>query len=81
MTLDEVNKYFTEEKGKLDAKLRGDIQALKDQIQRDQMAWEDMLSGSVRADEKVVELRGALAAITETHDAQHLRIENFENEL
>ena len=81
MTLDEVNKYFTEEKGKLDAKLRGDIQALKDQIQRDQMAWEDMLSGSVRADQKVVELRGALAAITETHDAQRLRIEGFENEL
>jgi hypothetical protein len=50
MTIDEVNKYFTEEKCKIETKLRGDIQVLKDEMQRDQMAWEDMLSGSVRAD-------------------------------
>ena len=81
MTLDEVNKYFTEEKCKIETKLRGDIQALKDQMQRDQMAWEDMLSGSVRADQKVTELRGAMATITATNEAHSLRIENFDKEL
>ena len=45
------------------------------------MAWEDMLSGSVRADQKVVELRGVEAALTATGEAQRLRIENFDNEL
>ena len=81
MTIDEVNKYFTDEKCKIETKLRGDIQALKDEMQRDQMAWEDMLSGSVRADQKVMELQGALAAMTATNEAQSLRIENFDKEL
>ena len=50
-------------------------------MQRDQMAWEDMLSGSVRADKKVMELRGTIATITSTNEAHSLRIENFDKEL
>jgi hypothetical protein len=81
MTIDEVNQYFTEEKDKLQTKLRGDIEALKDQIQRDQMTWEDMLSSSVRADQKVTEFQGEMATLTVTNEAQSLRIENFDKEL
>ena len=64
MTIEEVNKYFTDEKNKIQTKLRGDIQALKDQMQEDQMAWEDMLSSSVRSEQKATRLQSMVDDLT-----------------